>query len=264
MFQQADFLNASFTRRQRRGAARERAGIQVLLVEFAAWRPRLASLVGCLDRGQRQRVERLRDPAHRRDRQLAYALHRVALGEHLQLPAACVPLFRSSLGQPRLENDLVHTSLSHGNTHAAIAISAAGPVGVDIESRERTFPLSPLADRICHAEENGLMSDGDLLRLWVRKEALLKAIGIGLGLEMTSFQAPENGVVTLRSDPSAPTTTLRVQHVDAGAQCTAAVAGPPDATVECHWLLPDAGCAFVSTHLTHAGSPSLPMPSYPH
>jgi 4'-phosphopantetheinyl transferase len=236
---QARPMNASFTFRTEPLAGCNRAGIVLWLVEFVAWRQQASSLRHCLDPSQRERAARLRDPAQRRDRELVYALHRLALGNFLGLPAACVPLQRSEDGQPLLPGGHVHTSLSHANTHAAIAVSTAGPVGVDIESRFRNFALAELADRICHPCELPESGEAGLLRLWVRKEAALKAIGKGLSIEMASFAAPEDGLLSLRPDPASAAMLLRVRHVDAGADCVAAVAGAPDAIVEVRWLVPD-------------------------
>jgi 4'-phosphopantetheinyl transferase len=236
---QARSMNMPFTLSMQPDSAHARAGILVWLVEFTAWRPRLSSLRACLDPSQRERAARLRDPALRRDRELAYALHRVALADLLGLPASCVPLQRSAEGQPRLPGGKVHTSLSHASTHAAIAISTAGPVGVDIEPTRRNFSLAELADRICHPDELEAIGETGLLRLWVRKEAMLKAIGTGLAIEMSSFAAPDEGLVALRSSASASAMSLQVRQLDAGAECVAAVAGMPGASIDCQWLVPD-------------------------
>lgn len=231
-------MNAPFTLRTPPVAGRDRADILVWLVEFAAWRPHLPALRECLDPSQRARSAILRDPAQRRDRELVHALHRMALGEFLGLPASSVPLERSADGQPLLAGGEIHTSLSHARMHGAIAISTAGAVGVDIEPRLRNFSLAELAERICHPEERHSIDEAGLLRLWVRKEAALKAIGTGLSVEMATFVAPDGGLVSLRSGPSAAELTLRVRHVDAGVECVAAVAGAPDASIACRWLAP--------------------------
>ena len=239
-------MNAPFTLRTRSDRGFRRPEIVVWLVEFADWRQQLSTLRQCLDASQLGRAARLRDPMQRRDRELVHALHRTVLGDFLGLPAASVPLRRSANGRPWLQGHEVSTSLSHSIATAAIAISTAGPVGVDIEPRSRNFPMAELADRICHPDELPCDEAG-LLRLWVRKEAALKAIGTGLSMEMSSFCAPDRALVSLRPDPASPCMTLWISHVDAGAGCVAAVAGSPDADVVCRWLLPGGESSSVAT-----------------
>jgi hypothetical protein len=57
---------------------------------------------------------------------------------------------------------------------------------------------------------------------------------------MQTFAAPEDGLVSLRTSACAAEITLRVQHVEAGARCIAAVAGAPDALLSCRWMMPHA------------------------
>ncbi|GAC1382183.1 MAG: hypothetical protein NVSMB48_11910 [Marmoricola sp.] len=68
-------------------------------------------------------------------------------------------------------------SLSHagGVTLAAVA---DGPIGIDHEPLGADISLQVVA----HPSETG-----DALALWVRKEALLKATGLGLQVDPTSF-----------------------------------------------------------------------------
>ena len=75
-------------------------------------------------------------------------------------------------------------SLSHSGGHAVLAVPSAGfSVGVDLERlRERRFDAWP--DWVLQADEvQWLQSHADLAdyyALWTLKEALLKAVGLGL------------------------------------------------------------------------------------
>jgi medium-chain acyl-[acyl-carrier-protein] hydrolase len=106
----------------------------------------------------------------------------------------------------------LQVSLSHAGAYAAVALSTAGPVGVDIEG------TPPLPDRERFAR--GILSaaeyddwrrvpeedrDTAVMRAFTRKEALLKALGTGLagGLRQvaTELDAPPGGRVRVREVP---------------------------------------------------------------
>lgn len=94
------------------------------------------------------------------------------------------PLFHyDENGKPRLSNypDL-HFNISHCKKAVAVALHDA-EVGIDVECRR---PVSQaLMERVCCAEELSLIrssADAELefIRLWTRKEALLKCTGVGI------------------------------------------------------------------------------------
>ena len=152
-----------------------------------------------------------------------------------------VPLWRDAAGCPRVGDNLVHTSLSHSGDWIALAVSRAGPLGVDIEPLTRMNMLPGLADSICAPSERMELEtlaadqrDRALLALWVRKEALLKAAGTGLSVEMSSFSAPEGPV------PSMPILAGRawLEMLDAPPACLAALARPVGAMAAVARLIP--------------------------
>ena len=139
------------------------------------------------------------------------------------------------------------TSLSHAKGGAAaIAISASGPVGVDLEAASRAPAMHDIRAWVCHSLDGpcentadpGRASEG-MLGLWVRKEAYLKAAGVGLRMEMRSFPAPNGAVLPLPCGvPS------EVRMLDAGQAWLAAIARAPGAPLECQWMHPRTSHAF--------------------
>lgn len=90
-------------------------------------------------------------------------------------------------------------SLSRCDDWVAVAISTALPVGVDIESIEDVrFPGFP--DVALHPDERDGVentSDGQFrqrARSWVRKEAALKSLGIGLRTDPADLRTPPSGI----------------------------------------------------------------------
>lgn len=216
--------------------------ITVALMRLGDWQPWLAEAFALLSVEEAARVRRRRIPDHRDARVLAYALHRLLLGSALGCRPADVPLHRDGLGCPRLPGDIACTSLSHAPGVIALALTTSGPVGVDIEPRGRAAVMPGIARCVCHTSEAIELSTLDetaraaaMLALWVRKEALLKAAGVGLAVPMESFAAPEHHALQV---PALFAQTVQVRMLEAGDGCVAAVAGATGAVVDCRWLRP--------------------------
>src|SRR5262249_46974557 len=106
-----------------------------------------------------------------------------------------------------------------------VAITGAGPVGVDVEA-DRAIDFSGVTDRVCTPAERACVTGlGDFYSYWTRKEAVLKATGDGLRRPMTdlSMAPPRSppGLLALGSD-AAP--ACRMADISAGDGYHAAVA----------------------------------------
>ncbi|WP_456974869.1 4'-phosphopantetheinyl transferase family protein [Luteimonas sp. A277] len=207
--------------------------------EWLGW---LAGAAALLDAADLARVQRRRNPHERDELTLCYAIHRLVIGTHLGIEPVTVPLVRDALGCPRVPGTGVSTSLSHAGGGFAVALSTAGPVGVDIEPADRAGVMPEIAERVAHPDEMAALGrestpavDRSLLALWVRKEALLKAAGTGMAREMHTFCAPENEVLVLA--PPGPA-LARLQALDLGGGWIGAVAAPPGILVEYARLRP--------------------------
>jgi 4'-phosphopantetheinyl transferase len=90
------------------------------------------------------------------------------------------PLEKGARGEP-LSRDGVHWSISH-TTDFVAAVTAPHRVGIDIE---KVKPFGPaLRSRVAGHHEWHLVREADdtlCCRFWTAKEAVLKAVGIGLG-----------------------------------------------------------------------------------
>ncbi|MFT3756192.1 MAG: 4'-phosphopantetheinyl transferase superfamily protein [Pseudoxanthomonas sp.] len=207
--------------------------------DWVAWLPQA---IGLLDEAELARVARRRRIRDREGLVLAYALHRLFLGRALGLEPMQVPLGRDELGCPRLQGMAVSTSLSHADQYLAMAVCPHGPVGVDIEPAARAAGMDEIAAQVCHPVEIARLADKEasvrserLLSLWVRKEALLKAAGIGLEREMNTFQAPEGVELPLANQDRGKTC---LHMLNAGPGAVAAVAIPPRAMACAAWFRP--------------------------
>lgn len=86
-------------------------------------------------------------------------------------------------------------NLSHSGDRVLLIVAADRQVGVDIERRRPEFPWAEIADRVLTPLERLQLAQAPtarrsqlLTQLWTRKEALLKATGVGLAGGMNGLQ----------------------------------------------------------------------------
>lgn len=120
-------------------------------------------------------------------------LLRTTAAAQLDVAPAAVPIDRRCTGcgkphgKPRLLADGVslEASISHSGDRVAVALSTAGPVGVDVEEVTPDpggiprLALAPTELKILQALPHHEQEPG-FITIWVRKEAVLKATGHGL------------------------------------------------------------------------------------
>ncbi|MGV9214460.1 4'-phosphopantetheinyl transferase family protein [Micromonospora sp. RB23] len=178
------------------------------------WAP-LASLrsehLNLLDTDElRRRAGFARDAA--RDRfTLGAALLRLAAGARIGLPAHRVPVrrrcpdCRGPHGRPTLPGHPLHLSVTHAGELVGVAVTSAGPVGLDVE-QEAELDWRRLARRIQARDEvDPIRSRAGFLRCWTRKESVLKATGDGLRVPMSEVTlGPGLTLLRYRSQVSPP------------------------------------------------------------
>ncbi|QDE39376.1 4'-phosphopantetheinyl transferase superfamily protein [Luteibacter pinisoli] len=173
----------------------------VLIFDANRYSDTEAEAAALLDTRERTRAARFQFPSDRTTYTVAHAAWRVAIGVCLGIPAEDVPLAFTPEGQPRLHGVALSTSLSHSRSHihsmVAIAVCTGETIGVDIETVPLKVNLLELMPVFCTPQEittiNGFpwyRREHELLRLWTRKEALLKAFGVGLLTDPAKTPAP--------------------------------------------------------------------------
>lgn len=219
-------------------------GTSAVFFDLDAWRAHLAQAWTLLDAAEQARVARRHHAVDRDELTLTYALHRLLLARWLHCPPTDVPLQRDALGRPCVAGDALHTSLGHVAGHAAMAVGMRGPLGIDFEPRAQGGRMLDIAERVLHPDEGQLlagMSDavrGDaLLQLWVRKEALLKAAGIGLAREMSTVAAPIGIALSIPlADGGNGDGQVTLRMLEVGPQWHAALASMPDDKPRTGWI----------------------------
>ena len=156
----------------------------------------LPSHIEILDGQERERMQRFHFAPDRARYAVSHANLRTILGSYLHQPAASVRFHTNGFGKPELDHSdassSLHFNLSHCRSIALLAVANGGPVGVDVEE---VRPIEPeVADSHFSARERSQLRElqGDawlagFYRCWTRKEAILKAEGVGLSHALDSF-----------------------------------------------------------------------------
>ena len=112
------------------------------------------------------------------------------LARYLGVRPSSVVLRRRAEGKPELRGSAFRVSLAHSGEVALVAIASGREVGVDVELlRAGTESWSLSSHALTHGEQARLGAlpasrrSGAFLSMWTRKEALLKAVGVGLALD---------------------------------------------------------------------------------
>lgn len=156
---------------------------------------RLGALEGLLNDGERERAGRFLYPLHRWQFVAAHALlqnrlqtatgrqrSEMTFGQHGR------PQLSPPFGAPPLEFNLSHT-----DGLVAVAVAYGQAVGVDVEAVNQRTSIHDLAQRFFSPDEARMIAADPredrsrFFAVWTAKEAILKAVGVGLRAPLDSF-----------------------------------------------------------------------------
>lgn len=104
-------------------------------------------------------------------------------------------IHRDAYGKPHWPSSSWQFNYSHSEDWFALAIDQQA-IGIDIESLARHPRVAALSARYLHANEQAQChSRHDFLALWTRKEAVLKAHGLGLRIALNSVDGSHDRVM---------------------------------------------------------------------
>lgn len=143
---------------------------------------------------EQARAERFHFAEHRRRFVVAHAALRCILANRIGVPPADLTFGQNPYGKPFLTNSGGPAfSLSHSHEMALCAVACEGEVGIDIEWC-RELPYADLAQRFFAPTEWNTLKElaederaAGFFACWTRKEAYMKAKGLGLSLPLDSF-----------------------------------------------------------------------------
>ena len=202
--------------------------VVVLHVDLAADAAREAQALAWLDDEERQRCRRFIYDGPRRRFALCRAALRAILCDRLGCGNAELAFGAFEFGKPFAvlggEMAPVSFNVSHSGSHGLISYAPEGWVGVDIEERSARADLDGLIEAaLSPVERDELASESELhrlhgfLKLWTIKEAFIKAVGLGVSINMSELEVPAvmrhgstGGVFEL---PQAPGVTWRLEDL---------------------------------------------------
>lgn len=140
-----------------------------------------------LNQIEHSQVSRFATPELRQRRLGTRVFLRIVLALFTGRAPGMIRIETGKQGKPYVE-DGPQFNLSHSGTIAVLALHPDLPVGVDVEASgcgTANLGVSFVLSAIEAA--TGPRTEDDDLRLWIRKEAVLKAQGVGLLGDLTSF-----------------------------------------------------------------------------
>jgi 4'-phosphopantetheinyl transferase len=144
---------------------------------------------------EKARAARYVLPMHRRRFVAARAAAREILAGQLAIAPRGVAFRCTAEGKPELiDHPELHFSVTHSDDLCLIALSRGRRLGIDVEAMRADRVLIDEVARSLHPAERQALAalkppllELAFYRCWVRKEALLKALGIGLGGGLDRF-----------------------------------------------------------------------------
>lgn len=218
-------------------------GVQCLLVNFASLsRADALRLRGLLSASEQARYASIVLEGARLSQSMTRASLRLVLGRLLGIAPHSLAIAAGSHGKPFCSDapDL-RFSVSHAGSFGLLAFSKSAEVGCDIEVTQLVDDFEAMEALVLHPVERQALAalpkparDDAFLRYWVRKEAVLKATGLGFSADPTRILVSQNqctvAITALDGGPIEQTFTLHDSPLATDYQ--AALASPQGA---CHW-----------------------------
>lgn len=146
-----------------------------------------------LNSDERKQAERFHNNIHKKRYIAAHSTLRQILSFYVNILPQQIFFSRTEYNKPYLENSRLQFNMSHSHDIAVYAISLDNMIGVDIEEIKTKY-TPEIVKRYFSQQENSQfnqLSDEEKLisfyRIWARKEALIKAIGKGLAIPLSTF-----------------------------------------------------------------------------
>ena len=162
--------------------------ILILKTENTTWNE-LSGFLGCLDSARRKSVLKKAGENDKINALLSRLLLLSELEKRTEIPMKKLSFAKGTHGKPYLKNSEQFFSLSHTKGAIAAAFSADGEIGVDIEKKSRNINERMFERALTEEERKTAKTSEDFLRLWVRKEAFLKRLGIGITRDLRTIPA---------------------------------------------------------------------------
>lgn len=153
--------------------------------------------LGLLSAEEKEGVARKRIPLDARRTLTSRACLRLLIGHYLRVPPDAIAFTANATGKPHIAapslSPTLEFNVSHSGDWVVLAFARGLPVGVDVECH-RELEFSELVNSFFSPHERATwatLPPADHTRAffsaWTKKEAYLKALGLGLSMALDSF-----------------------------------------------------------------------------
>jgi 4'-phosphopantetheinyl transferase len=202
----------------------------------------MMTLLRSLSEDELRRADRFHFARDRARFIAARGILREILGRYLHTPPERVRFDYNAYGKPELldaeERERLRFNLSHAGSVALYAVASEREVGVDVETLRDDFACAEVAARFFSRREVEALTalpehahTRGFYNCWTRKEAYIKARGMGLSLPLDCFDVslapgePAALLATRGTEPEAALWSLREIELETGYVAALAVEG---------------------------------------
>lgn len=209
-------------------------GITLHYAPLDALREHIPSYQELLDPSEHERAARFRFEVDRERFIIGHGVLRILLGKQLSEDPAGIAFARGPHGKPFIPGSPLHFNLSDTKDALLIGLSTVQEIGVDIETMRRRVDHLAVSEHYFTPEEvQAIASANDtkrrFLEFWTRKEAVLKASGVGIMDDLHALRVDQGRNTIAIKHPefmrmAAPAYFVRTFHL--GADHIISVASP--------------------------------------
>jgi 4'-phosphopantetheinyl transferase len=156
--------------------------------------PRVASLFELLSADERVRAQRFYFAHDEQGFIVARAVLRLLLGRYLHTSPRAVELAYGEHGKPYVTTEPLRFNLAHSQELALYAFARHRELGIDVEYIRPLEDYEQIAERFFSASETEALQAlapperlEAFFRCWTRKEAFIKALGVGMRHPLHAF-----------------------------------------------------------------------------
>lgn len=190
---------------------------EIFIVETRHFSPiHMEKLGSFLSRNEIIRCLRFHSQKDRESFIVVHGLLRYFIGQYLEIHPSTVSFDYNRFGKPFLSGHYrsFFFNLSHSSDISILAFDNKDSIGIDVEKIDPEIDFRSISKTFFTQKEYDFINPGEegslkrFYQLWTRKEALLKAMGIGitqhLGIEVyrrkSQFHIDEQGLPKLQND----------------------------------------------------------------
>lgn len=163
-----------------------------------------ANLAAALSADERDRAARIAVPGGSQRSVLARGVLRALLAAYTGEHPGALRLVRGPGGKPALPPEPGRAGLrfnvSHSGELMLCAVTRGADVGIDVERVDEERPHARVAAHFLTRRERAVLESlppaeraSAFFACWTRKEALVKATGVGMGVSLTRVEVPVSG-----------------------------------------------------------------------